>query len=151
MLTTRETTVRKRLRAAAVGCGLALVCSATTPATASPAQEAEPRVNCFSSSANNNHVWQNHRSDGNGHANWHERGDRLTVLDDDGGAKTVAWLWICHDQRWKLKGEYLDGGGDWEEYNFDFKEKRRIKFVVCQYVSPGRGEDCSTSAEYGNA
>lgn len=148
--------MRKGSLAAAVGCGLVMVGLVATPATASPARGADtghqagPRVNCFSSSANNKHVWQAHRSDDNGHTNWHEAGDKLTVLDDDGGAKTVAWLYICHDQRWKFKGEYLDGGGHWETYDFDFKETRRIKIVACQYVSPGRGEDCG-SAEYGNA
>lgn len=140
---------KKSMAAMSVLALLASIGSASA-ATAAPVAE-DPVVTCFSEYANNDRAWQEHRTDLRGLANWHESGDKLTVIDDPGYMSTAARLEVCVDYKWVYKGYYTDSWVNGSKtYDFDFQEKRRVRFYVCKKEDVGVYTHCG-EWKYGNA
>lgn len=104
--------------------------TAGAPAVANNIPTPDP---CFTY-ANNGDTW----SVGvpGGFARFHEYGDRLEVVDTaSDGVRTTAIFQYCEDGGFKPNGRFdsgpNEGSVDREWHDFDYAEKRKVRFKVC--------------------
>lgn len=82
-----------------------------------------------------------------GHADFAEHGEILTVVDKhSNGRRVVVDFDICYDGKWREYKNYDsgkdEGANDVNRYNLAFKDGRSLRMRVCQADGSGGLRDC---------
>jgi hypothetical protein len=112
-------------------------------------------ADCFVDRENNNVVFSEYSAGDRGIGHFGARDEIVTVTDwSSNGRRTVLVLSICSGGSWGYYGSYNSGPdeGDYdsEQYDLNFKERRRVRFYVCERVSSGGWDNCGDTT-YGHA